>query len=377
MNMNGYYGQQYQSAEQPRPVGTNGAMQQSPVNRMAPIGMGSNNLDASMMFGGQTLDEIISQNNTEMMQRRQSIQTQYPSDRADQSNAMRRASMTEFVANPSGELSDFQFDPVVRHGVMGNGSGIMPGAQNGMDSRKRISRGNLASIDTRFSSTRTGYDQIASAPVYHTSVGPNNPLGYDVQAPYIPVSMGLSLDYMDTGMPQGTSGDVTPMNMYPQTFQNAIVQSPINQSFSPATRGPSQDPGGGGVNGDTMVEKMPNLGITDSTQVPRRRSSIAVPEAPVNAHMQNMNQSVPISRSDLSHGMDVTAPTIEDAGMYSSIRLKVNVLTIRAEDMPAEMAVSNVGPAPSQFPNAYSSSGFDMIRVLVCIMTTNVEVNGH
>src|SRR2546423_267883 len=96
----GYYSQQYQPADSRRSM--DGYAQDGNMNMP-----GDGSTANGMTNGGQSLDEIIHQNNLEMMRRRTYQQPQFRQPNPD--NHGRRSSMLEFGAPLSDDLANFQF----------------------------------------------------------------------------------------------------------------------------------------------------------------------------------------------------------------------------------------------------------------------------
>jgi hypothetical protein len=205
--------------------------------------------------GGQSLDEIIHQNNLEMMRRRtyQQPQFRHPSPE----NHVRRSSMLEFGAPISDDLANFQFDPSSAPSLLPNSIGDMTAAQKSPDPRKVRSRENL-NVNTRFQAIDSAYNAYPNASSYSPALMSGVSMNLDQQ--YIPQSMDLSMDY------DHPSGEVTPMNMHSSHNQQPLfTDSPLDQNFPLTYPDPIQDPGevGGRSDERTLMERVSHMNMPD------------------------------------------------------------------------------------------------------------------
>jgi len=249
----GYYGQSYPS------IDARQAMDEysQDTNMADPAGA----ID-SAMGGQQTLDQIISHNNQEMMRRRTTYQPQYQQDEHTEIH-MRRASMMEFSATSSSDLAEFQFDPNPVHAAMSNQlSGMIPSPKP-LDAGKAPSRDDL-SLDIQFSQM-PHFEQIPNVSTYAPALMSSTPINLDATSSYLPHSMDVSMDF-DSGTSTQTAlfaeSTLTPTFPIPYAPSN---QDPAGTSMSP--QAPAQ------------TSKISQPGIASKPQPPqqtqqRRRSRV-------------------------------------------------------------------------------------------------------
>lgn len=342
-NINGYYDRQYSTEDLQRVADIN--------NHETIMGMmGPNGMDASGMIGGQTLDEIISQNNKEMLRRRSFHQSQpYGPERSSQDRDPRRPSMLEFGPGGNSELDGFQFDPST---VATSAPIHRPGniAQRRLDSqraRRRASGENLA-LNTHFQAIPANYSPIpSSSPYQQQPLNPPDSMAMDISGGYMPNNILMGMEYSAGGLDTDQSGDVTPMNMFSQnTYSPNITSSPLQQNVANSVRGPPQDPGGGSVNVQDEREirdKGPNLQMSDQMQ---------------NLQVDLVQSSIPMANPAPSDQLQGLSNFDAPPKLQQSINLDTSATTDEAQQ-----------PVVPQYRNAYSSSGFDMLGVLMRVAT--------
>lgn len=343
---NGFYGHQY--------CGNNVERDQE-HNRNILMGlMGSDGMDPSMV-GGQTLDEIINQNNKEL-QRRRSYQQLYDSSRPNEED-MRRASMMGFGSGGNSDLDGFQFDlsPVPNNGRIGRGGGIAARrTESHRAAERRQSRGDI-SLNAQFHDLGPTFNPMPQSGPYQQQLNPSETLNLDVGGTHLPGGLPMGMDFSTSGLEQDASGDMTPMNMYTQSdFQPTMTTSPLHQAFPSSLRGLAQDPGAGNAGGreeQDMMEKMPNMQMSDQ--------------------MQSLQTNLGQSKLLLQRNSPVCQPRgLRD--LNASNEPQPDPPVVSAPD-PKLMSLSTGEPGANtggtqadlpKFPNAYSSSGFDMLGVL-------------
>ena len=269
----GYYGQPYQPPDPRRPIDDYAQARSLPV-----IGNGS--IVNGMTNGGQSLDEIIHQNNLEMMRRR--TYQQPPFRQPSPENHVRRASMLEFGAAISDDLADFQFDPNPATSILPNPIGDIAATQKSLDPRKVRSRENL-NVNTRFPPLDSTYSPYQNTSSYSPALMSGVSMNLDAQ--YMPQNMDLSMDY------ENASADLTPMNLHPSTNQQPLFTgSPLNQNFPPTYPGSIQDPGvvEGGSDEQTLMERASHMNMPDSIHSEPVRQDIPTPGPVPTSQVQNI-----------------------------------------------------------------------------------------
>lgn len=358
--MSGFYGHQY--------CENNVERGQEHNNRNILMGLvGSNGMDPSMV-GGQTLDEIINQNNKEL-QRRRSYQHLYDPTRAPEDD-IRRASMMGFGSGNSSDLDGFQFDlaPVHNGARMGRGASIAARRNDShRAAERRQSRGDI-SLNTQFHDLGQGYNTLPQSGSYEQpQLNPSESLNLDVSGTYMPAGLPMGMDFSSTGLEQDVSGDMTPMNMYTQSdFQPAMTTSPLHQTYPSSFRGPAQDPGGGIAGGreeQDMMEKMPNMQMSDHMQ------SL---QTSLGQHSLLSQGNNPMGQARSSRDHNISEEPQPEAPPVAAPMLKFTSFTTGEP-----VANNDDGQADlPRFPNAYSSSGFDMLGVLMRVAARpNPQIN--
>lgn len=354
-NMNGYYDRQYPADELQRVADMNN-------DGMMGI-LGPNGIDSSGMVGGQTLDEIINQNNKELQRRRSYNQMNpYASTPVGQEHDLRRASMLEFGSGVSNNLDGFQFDPNPTHPPgMHRPANI---AQRRLDSqsagRRRDSAETLA-LNTHFQNLSSNYSPIPSSSPFHQSLSHAESLGLDMAGNYLAGGMLMGLDYSAAGIDPEDNGDVTPMTMFPPGgFAQDVTSSPLQQTISDSMRGPGQDPGGGNINGHgEHEEKIPNMQMSDP--MPDQMQNL-----PVNLSQASMPLPNSTSMNQMHGIADFNQPAEPLLNGNLDIHPRTNGMTFETGD---NGKLATELPLIPQYRNAYSSSGFDMLGVLMRVAT--------
>lgn len=271
----GYYGQQYQPADPQRMM--NGYAQAGSV-----VMPGSGPLENGVTTGGQSLDEIIIQNNLEMMRRRT---YQHPQFRHPSSDShARRASMLEFGAPLNHDLADFQFDPNPAASILPTSIGDLAATQKSLDPRKVRSREDL-NVDTHFPPMSSQYSAFPGPPSYSPALMSGVSMGLDPNSQYMPQAMDLSMDF------DNASGEVTPINIHANGNQQPIfADSPLDQNFPSAYPSSIQDQGGGDARTDeqTLMERVPHMSMSDSRPLRLGRQDHPVPSPVSPPQVQNM-----------------------------------------------------------------------------------------
>jgi hypothetical protein len=269
----GYYGQPYQSPDPRRPIDGYPQPTSLPVT-------GNGSIVNGMTNGGQSLDEIIHQNNLEMMRRR--TYQQPPFRPPSPENHVRRASMLEFGAPISDDLTDFQFDPNPATSILPNPVGDIAATQKSLDPRKVRSRENL-SVNTRFPPLDSTYSPYPNTSPYSPALMSGVSMNLDPQ--YMSQNMDLSMDY------ENPNSDLTPMNLHSSTPQQPLfTNSPLTQNFPPTYPDPIQGPGGVNRESDeqTIRERVSHMNMPDSIHSEPAHRDIPAPGPVPTSQVQNI-----------------------------------------------------------------------------------------
>lgn len=347
-NMNNYYEKQYSQEDLQSLADLS--------NHDAMMGIiGPNGVDTSGMMSSHALDDIINQNQKEM-QRRSSFHhsNSYTSNRPIQELDSRRSSMLEFGSGNNSDLEGFQFDPTP---VSTNSGMHRPGniAQRRLDSqraRRQLSNEHLA-LNTSFQSMAPSYTPISSASPYGQNLDSAESLGYDMPGTYMSNNMLMGMDFSGAGLDNGTNGDITLRNAYSgNNFTTDMSTEPMQQAMSASIPEQMHDPGGGSMSGlgtQNGMENMPNMPVSDQMQ--NLQVNLSQPQI-------SMSSTSPPTHISGTHGLtDLDSP--------QKPRPTANLDITTNNGVPYQGQGSASQQVIPQYRNAYSSSGFDMLGVLM------------
>lgn len=292
-----------------------------------------------MMGGGDSLDDIIMQNNQEL-QRRQSLPRAYPQD------LDRRSSMMEFGSTDQ-NLGAFQFGP----------STSMSGDAN----LRRQSTGELdmAGAYANMTNMGTGMSMPGQQMGFSTAMV-SDPLSIDTNAQFPGMSADMvhgMMGYGPMGM-EGISEDSNAMNMFSPTSFSQPYGSGTMSSMANDFMMPQSIQDGLPPHQDTMVSEstedmmptMPSLNVPDPSMV-------------------NSSQTMGMSQS-MAYTSPITAHLPALPGQEGSF-------TISPASPPADegQAIVKTEKKPD-YSGIYSTSGFDMLGALMKVANRkNPEVN--
>lgn len=361
------------------------------------------------MMGGQSLDEIVNQNAKAI--RRQSMPPQNGANINGMSDADMRGMyvMNYGGTSPAGSMGNFGFDAnagMDRNAMM---TGTSPAHSTQYQQRpsqsdhgsRRQSNDNLA-LNTNFAGNGQGYNGMMHPnSAFASPAHPQSGMDMGMNSPYVDPNPGMSMDALSNQMGDNAMN----MNLYNQPqFNNPMVSSPMHASAGhatpgSATAGPLQDPSGGnGMNaqfghhggshsGGSTVRA---LSRSQSLQAPDASSpgqagtpmsqggsggggSTSQPQQPPhqasNAGFRGQPQyPQPGSKQDRGMGNSnfngVNGPLPVNPAKYNPNNQGFNWET------PEGGWPSTLNARPhmqSSYKNAYSSTGFDMLGVLVCV----------
>lgn len=322
---------------------------------MDPSGYAQDGSMDSTMGQSQTLDQLMSQNNEDYLRRRRTFNAaQYQANGQDSRG--RRSSMMEFGTS---DLADFQFDPNPAPPQMPQMQNMSPAKQT--DPRRVRSRDDLG-LDTQFSQLNTNYNMDVSSAGFANAMAANNMAGN--MNSYMDTGMDMSMDF------ESMTGNATPMDATSPMHQQMYNASPMSATFPMSYPSSNQDPGGGGQTSPP---------ITMSQMKPSMPAS-AVPQNYLNKkNAMRRNQATPMMPSPLSVGHTSTShampspmqmqsmPRAQSMDLQPSYQPKMEMTMEQLNQMPNVQGQTD--PSYSRFQNAYSSSGFDMLGVLMRVAT--------
>jgi len=290
-------------------------------------------------MGGESLDDIIMQNNQEI-QRRQSLPRGYPTQDID-----RRSSMMEFGSN-MGDLNSFQF-----------GTSTTPAASD-----PRMRRQSTSELELGVYSDMSQGMNMPPQQMGYSSLQPQGTLAINTNNQYTPMPGDMMQNMMGfTPMMDGiTEEESASMNMnmfsptsYTNPYGGANMDS-MHNDFMMQTHDGLSTPTDNvrpneAVNND-MMPTMPNLNISEASVV-------------------NSPQNMGMNQSMIPFSSPANIPT--SLAPRESSYVPPPTPSSNAPDMTV-----TVKPEPKpQYQGIYSSSGFDMLGALMKVATrTNPEV---
>ena len=354
-NMSAYYDRQYTVDELQRLTDMSN---QDALNGI--MGSGGMDLSGAGGGGGQNAYEQMLQRSNKEVNRRRSF---HPSNtyRPQRSASLhepdpRRSSMLEFTSSNGSDLEGFQFDPSPNPSSNGM---QRPGniAQRRLDSqraRRQHSEENLA-LNTSFQNISSSpFSAMSNQSPYH-SLSASDAMGFDMAGNYLSNNMLMGLDFTSNGIDSGSNGEGTPRNAYStNNFSSAMQSSPVQQALSSQMSNQTHDPGGGqavtssSVNPQNMMAKRSDLQLHN--------------------HLQNMHSSIPQQQMNLTNSspaMQMQSDGFADLEHMNKTQTATNLDISDSNGVPMPNQNNPAQQVVPQYRNAYSSSGFDMLGVLM------------
>lgn len=371
-------------------------------NSLMGDGMGSPN-----MMGGQSLDDIVDQN-AKMMRRQSMPQSFRNRNQNDMSgmgdmgnmgsmpNMSSMSNMMEFNSGThGGNLNDFNFDPStsLAHDESGN---LVPRMQNSARQpppslKKQASLHAMSGTGSPFSGViNTPYGPMMSnnGSNYQSPAGGSN-LDVDMSSPYVNQPMGMQMDYNDSNMTPMHGNGAQQMNAYGNTtpFAGSMTNSPAhlgNMPGSASAHGPSQqirDAGRRSAYGAISARRhsmdsqtgQPRVQNT-SQQTPSHHGQSQSSGSRTVSHLQHQDNSFSAQPQHPVPGSYQDKPV----GGKSSSKQRPNAHNFPWEAPEGGWPSTMAGKPHMQsvYKNAYSSTGFDMLGVLMRVATRpNPQIN--
>ncbi|RMX96090.1 hypothetical protein D0867_13269, partial [Hortaea werneckii] len=398
--MNGY---SYDGGFNADDVGQNAQYGMTDPMMMAEDGMGGDGMGGDSMggdgmagdlVGGQSLDEIL--NGNAKSSRKQSLPRQYSQNMGRMSSDMRSVSMMSFgTGSPAGPMGEY-FEPSA-------GSSMMPGASSNNPQQRvpqkashsanvsrRQSAENGLALNTNFGNTPQNFGNMMGSNSAFASPHASGGMG-----------MGMSVE----GLGGQMMDDPMSMNTYNQPqYSTSAMASPMHPSAQPsapnpgargatndiASRGGSTPFSSNVLNSDgnsvrNALSRSHSLHLNDGQSPaaqatpPMSQSGPApVPQPPVNQGFRGQPQyPAPGSRQDVgmanSNFNGVNGPLPVNATNYNPNN---QGFPWEAPEGGWPSTMINKPHMHSSYKNAYSSTGFDMLGVLMRVATRpNPEIN--
>lgn len=335
---------------------------------------GQDDMSAYNMVGGQSLDDIVNQNTKAM--RRNSVPIHYSGNPAPMNDQeIRRMSMMDFTgAISGGSLDSFQFDPSgnsTMDGIMRTGGQYS--RPTGDNTRRRPSNTDLA-LNTQFANQASPFTSIPPpGSTYASPLNPNPSLDMDITSPYNANGLPMPLDMSDPSLGAMMGNDLA---LFTQpAFSSPMMNSPVNQDFAASIQATTQEPT------NPILPPTEQFVARSENTTPDVRSALP---SRTNSQEQSVRsssrpQSIPLSNQSSSSQIPTTSafgpepPSQTQTTMEIVNRQKFPWIT-PPEGFPSTM--HNRPHMESQYKNAYSSTGFDMLGVLMRVATRpNPEIN--
>ncbi|KAL6705272.1 hypothetical protein ACN47E_007082 [Coniothyrium glycines] len=316
----------------------------------------------------QSLDFIVAQNDKENRRRSMPVYARQPQLNLGSPDT-RRLSMMNFGDPNGGNMDDFQFDMssaamdgMMRTNTFPRTTGDLP--------NDRLPATDLA-INTQFRGHNSPFTSMAGPGSAYAS--PMHQQGsIDLSMTPYQNDMSMPLD-MDDSL-QMLQSD---MNMFPGGQYNApMLDSLVNQDFGPSKPGQSQD------NGSSTVQPPDQYKTQSMSNTPEGRSGASSFISRTGSG-QDQNSMRSNSRTQSEHHASTSNPTRMSLNSLQKQQpiAQDPTLDLSKETIKKQLSASNVpwptpkGGFPStlhsnphmktQFKNAYSSTGFDMLGVLM------------
>ncbi|KAK3069611.1 hypothetical protein LTR53_011917 [Teratosphaeriaceae sp. CCFEE 6253] len=298
------------------------------------------------------------------------------------------------------------------HGTEGTyEAGSISASGAGHASLSRQGSGDDMNLTTNYGHPHQGYNQLmANSSSYATQPAhTHHAVDMAVNSPYIDPNMGIPMDYGVPHHPNGPlGGDAMNAHMYSQPpFSNSVSSSPLHQiqQHGPPSmpRPPMQDPGGNSSMAQQFGKRTSQSGSSTARVLSRSHSmhtndmpSPAPSGTPTSQPVSNA-QAPPVSHANNGFPGQPQHPqpgSAEDRGMGGSKKQKYDGLNGPYPVDPANYNPNNQGlpwePSEGGWPstmvgkphmqssykNAYSSTGFDMLGVLMRVASRpDPEIN--
>ncbi|KAI8939756.1 hypothetical protein NX059_003499 [Plenodomus lindquistii] len=325
---------------------------------------------AAFDMEGQSLDSIVAQNDSENRRRSMPVYPRGPHINMESPDT-RRLSMMNFGDPNGGDMDDFQFNmsTATMDNMMRNNTTFPPTSSDMPDDRGSAT--DLA-INTQFQGQNSPYSTMAGpGSAYASPMHQKDTLNLDMAS--YPNGMSMPLD-MDDSMSMMTSE----MSMFPNSqFNTPMMESPVTQEFV----GPLPAPHDNNVSqmrrpelfkpqssvshtpearsGGSMLSRTTSQDISNRSGSRSHNEKHSSTSVPTRMSLASLQAQQPIQQEP---GLDLSKETIKKQFENSNFPI-----TTPTGGFPSTMH-SNPH-TKTQFKNAYSSTGFDMLGVLMRVAT--------
>ncbi|KAF2459400.1 hypothetical protein BDY21DRAFT_282588 [Lineolata rhizophorae] len=365
--MNGYYSRHFSADEFEQLDQAN-----DDSNMMGMIGAGG--MQSTGIMSGQSLDDIVNQNSKAM--RRRSVPAQYSSTLSPMNTDMRRMSMMEFGGTSSATpLDGFQFDSQESQGM----EGMMPTGtamdNSGEGLQQRRQSGSNIALNTQFSAQSSPFTTVAPPESsFATPLQSANQMDLDMSNPYLNNAVGMGMDMNDPSLSSIMGNDMNSLNMFnPPQFGSPMVNSPIQQDFSqPLSAGPRDLQAAALDQTSTLSAQNTHTSNGKASQPGVVGPELGMQTEPSAQAMVNSVRSAQVDDAPSAFG-PLPPPQAEPGFTVGPNGQKLPWVT------PPEGFPSTMNARPhmnTEFKNAYSATGFDMLGVLMRVASRpNPEID--
>ncbi|KAH9880148.1 hypothetical protein J1614_002174 [Plenodomus biglobosus] len=321
---------------------------------------------------GQSLDSIVAQNDKENRRRSMPVYTRGPGPQMNMGSPdTRRLSMMNFGDPNGGEMDEFQFDmSSTSMDNMMRSNTTFPQTSADMQN-DRLPTSDLA-VNTQFQGQNSPFSTMAGpGSAYASPMHQKDGLNLDMASYPNSISMSLDMDDSLSMMP-------TEMNMYPNTqFSTPMMDSPVSQEFV----GPLNAPHDGNVAqmrrpelfkhqssmsltpearpGSAMLSRSTSQDLSNRSGSRPQSDKHSSTSVPTRMSLTSLQAQQPIAQEP---ALDLSKDTIKKQFEKSNFPT-----TAPAGGFPSTM---HANPhMKTQFKNAYSSTGFDMLSILMKVAT--------
>ncbi len=284
----------------------------------------------------------------------------------------RQVDMMAFNGNSSsGNMHNYGFSPSdanVQGFTMPVG-GVFPGnsVAGASDQRTHLP----LSIDTRYTNPQPPFSNMASpASAYQSPMYPNTPMNMGMIGQFVPQNFPITFDWSDPRVINMMNSGMIPYSMTQHAqYPLSMPIDPTPQNYSRPMQTSPQDPGGGQPydrQGSSVPDIKPDFHMLNAQDSNPMQSNQARPRQQSVSRQSPIKQTHPSMTNHSPMSQQVYQPEA-GSGRQSSLGKP-----------PKEHLTSWAGNLGLQtnYINAYSSTGFDMLNVLMRVATReNPQIN--
>lgn len=367
-NANSFYDRQYSVDDLQRLADMNS--QDMMMGMMASGGMDMAN---ARVHGGQPFDQMLHRHSKDPSRRRSFHNPNHyrPNRPTMQEGDPRRSSMLEFGSGSNGDLDGFQFNPgssTPSSNGMQRSASLAQRRMESQRARRQQSQEQLA-LSTSFPNMPTTYGSLPNSSTY-PNLHSADSMGFDMSSSFMNANMLMGLDFSNS-LDSHSAGGIAPRNSYGgntnhNNFTTGIHSSPVQEGMQSQANGQMHDPGGGaapgGMNNHNLMDKMADVQMPEQMQNVQSRLQQSHPMS-----LQSPNPGMQMQSDGNNGGGSTTANNkMTDLNQMQKTQSANNLdISANHNGLPFENQNPSAQQVIPQYRNAYSSSGFDMLGVLM------------